>query len=123
RPTDFKTEDHPERRMLVFKREDDKADPNEGLNGFVGIQVKANAERNEVIIVDTIEGSPAATSGLKKDDVGLKTGDGPATDLRPTVELCRQLKPGTEVTVRIRRGDREQEVKLKVGVMPFFYLD
>jgi len=46
-----------------------------------------------------------------------------ATDLQTTVRTIRQVKPGTELTLRIRRGEKEQDVKVKVGVLPFFLLD
>jgi uncharacterized protein (TIGR03067 family) len=124
RPSDFETEGKEDRRLLFFKRDMPiKGDPTEGLNGFLGIQIKNSEDGKEVVIVDAFEGSPAKKAGLKADDVVLMVGEGKATDLRTTVDLVRQLKAGSTAVIRIRRGDKEQDIKVKVGVMPFLFLD
>jgi hypothetical protein len=46
-----------------------------------------------------------------------------ATDLRTVVDTVRQTKPGSALTFRIRRGGAERDVAVKVGIVPFFYLD
>jgi uncharacterized protein (TIGR03067 family) len=120
RPTGFATEDKPDLRLFVLKREKAaKASPTDGLPGFVGIAIKFDEERKEVVIMDTIDDSPAKKAGLKKDDVVLKVGDQDATDLQGTVAAVRRAKPGSELTFRIKRDGKEQDIKVKVGVMPF----
>jgi len=123
RPTGFETKDKPNVRVLVFKKIKDEKDPTAGLPGFVGIMIRFDDTKNEVVITDPIEGSPAKKAGIQKDDVLLKINTDDATDLQTTVRTIRQVKPGTELTLRIRRGEKEQDVKVKVGVLPFFLLD
>ena len=123
RPTDFTSKGKPNVRVLVFKRVKDEKDPTAGLPGFVGIMIRFDEARGEVVIQDPLEGSPAQKAGLKKDDVLLKINADAATDLQTTVRTIRQAKPGTELTLRIRRGEKEQDVKVKAGVLPFFLLD
>jgi hypothetical protein len=46
-----------------------------------------------------------------------------AGGLQETIELVRQLKPGSEAVMRIRRAGKEQDITVKVGVAPFVFLD
>lgn len=41
---------------------------------------------------------------------------------RTTTDAVRQAKPGTKLLFHIRRGGREQNVTVKVGVLPFSLL-
>ena len=54
-----------------------------------------------------IDNSPAKQAGLRKDDVLIALGGQPVTDLKAVVMLCRQTRPGSELTFRIKRGDKE----------------
>jgi uncharacterized protein (TIGR03067 family) len=124
RPNSFSTEGKSEWRVLVFKRDKErKQDDLEGLGGFVGMQLRIPKESKAILIADVLEDSPAKKAGLMKDDVLLKIGDQEITTLRETVNLCRLAKPGSELTLRIKRGDKEKDVTVKVGVAPFFLLD
>ena len=87
------------------------------------MQLRANDKTKEVQIVETIKDSPARKAGFKKDDVLLKIGDAAAGNLKETVDLVRQLKPGSDVTLRVRRAGKEQDITVKVGVAPFLFLD
>jgi uncharacterized protein (TIGR03067 family) len=121
RPTDFATEGKTGRKLLTFKRDKDrKADDIEGLAGFVGLQLRKDETR--IVIGAALDDSPAKKAGLMKDDVLLKVGDQEATTLQGTVKVIQQIKPGTELTLRIKRGEKEQDVTVKVGVIPFFPL-
>jgi uncharacterized protein (TIGR03067 family) len=123
RPAGFHTKDNPAWRLMVFKRlKDPNAADIEHLSGFAGIAIGFNKEK-ELIIANVIEGSPAKKAGLLKDDVILQVGGRDATDLRTTVSMVGENRPGSEVTFRIKRGGKEQDIKVKVGVLPFFYLD
>jgi uncharacterized protein (TIGR03067 family) len=124
RPQDFATKDKPGLRLLVFTR--DKAGAGqriEDLNGFVGIQIAAGANANDVVIGAVIDGSPAKKAGVKKDDLLLKVGAAEATGVQQVVAMVRRLTPGSDVTLRVKRGGKEQDIPVKVGVMPFFLLD
>jgi uncharacterized protein (TIGR03067 family) len=124
RPTGFATEGKPELRLLVFARDKDgKSAGAENLTGFVGIALRADEERKELVLQDVLDGSPAKKAGLMKDDVLVKIGDLEATDLQAVVRQCRQAKPGSELTVRVKRDGKERDVVVKVGVFPFTLLD
>ena len=124
RPLGFATRDRPNLRLLVFKRQKQgEGDRIEDLPGFVGMQIRYSKDRKEVVVADTIEGSPAKRAGLKKEDVLVTVGDLRPTDLRSVVERTQQARPGSKLTLRVRRGGKEQDVTVTVGVMPFFLLD
>jgi len=120
RPDSFSTKDHLARRLLTLRKAKDGE--KEGGRGYVGLALAFNDEREEIIINDVLEGGPAKKAGLRKDDVLLELGGAAATDLRGVVDTVRKVTPGSELTVRYRRGDKEAEVKVKVGVLPFAIL-
>ncbi len=120
RPTGFDTKGHPDWRLLVFKRDRQRReDSTDGLPGFVGMAIKAVPDRTEVLVTDVIDGSPAQKAGLKKDDVVIAIDGQEPPDVGGAVKLVRQVKPGTLVTLRIRRGGKLQDLKIKAGVLPF----
>ena len=122
RPLKFDNEGIEKYRTLLFVR--DKAGTEfEGAAGFVGVQLKLDDKTKEIQIVDTIKDSPAQKAGFKKDDIILKVGNDETGDLQATVDLVRQIKPGTSAVFRIRRADKEQDITVKVGVAPFLFLD
>jgi uncharacterized protein (TIGR03067 family) len=121
RPTDFTTKEKPDRRLLTFERLKDTDDVTPG--GYVGMMLRAAADRKEIIISDALEGSPAKKAGVQKDDVLLRIGTASATELQEVVRLCRQAKPQSELTLRVKRGDKELDITVKVGIVPFFLLD
>jgi uncharacterized protein (TIGR03067 family) len=124
RPLDFSTEDKPGRRLLVFTRvKPGDGDANDGLTGFVGVAIQARQDPQQIVIMEVVDGGPAQKAGLKKDDVLLTVGGAAASDLWTVVEAIRQAKPGSELTVRVKRGDREKDIKIKVGFLPFTLLD
>jgi uncharacterized protein (TIGR03067 family) len=124
RPGVFSTQGKAEWRLLVFKRDKErKGDDIAGLGGFVGLTIQASEEGKSLLIIGVLKDSPAMKAGLKKDDALVKVGEMEATDLRSVVTRIRQAKPGSELTVRIKRGDKEQAVTIRVGIVPFFLLD
>jgi uncharacterized protein (TIGR03067 family) len=124
RPGEFSTKGKTGHRLLIFNRDKDrKADSTEGLAGYIGVQIKVDDDSKQVVVSDTVPGGPAAKAGLKKDDVVLKIGDQYATDLKSVVNMIRKVKPGSELTLRIRRDGKEKDITLKATVVPFFPLD
>jgi uncharacterized protein (TIGR03067 family) len=124
RPADFTTKGKSATRLLVFKRDKDrKADSLEGLAGFVGVQIKVDDDSKQVVVVTPIPNSPAEKAGLLKDDIILKIGDQDATDLKGTVNLIRKVKPGGELTLRVKRDGKEKDFTVKATVIPFYLLD
>ena len=123
RPLGFDTKGKPDWRLMVFKRlKEPNAGAIEHLSGFAGIAIGVNKEK-EPIIVNVLKDTPAQKAGLKKDDIILQVGGRDATDLRSTVRMVGEFRPGSEVTFHIKRDGKEQDIKVKVAVLPFFYLD
>jgi uncharacterized protein (TIGR03067 family) len=122
RPLKFGQKDIDKERTLIFER-DKPGTELEGAAGFVGVQLRFDDKTKEIQVVDTIKDSPAQKAGFKKDDIVLKVGGDATEDLQQTINLVRQLKPGSEATVRVRRAGKEQDITVKVGVAPFLILD
>jgi uncharacterized protein (TIGR03067 family) len=122
RPLKFSNEGIDKFRTMLFVR-DKPGTELDGAAGFVGVQLRADDKTKEIQIVDTIKDSPAQKAGLKKDDVVLKVGADATEGLQQTVELVRQLRPGSEVVLRVRRAGKEQDITVKVGVAPFVHLE
>jgi uncharacterized protein (TIGR03067 family) len=122
RPLKFDNEDIEKFRTLLFVR-DKPGSELEGAAGFVGIQLRMDDATKQIQVVDTIKDSPAQKAGLKKDDVLLKVSSNAAADLQQTVNVMRQLKPGSDAVLRIRRAGTEQDITVKVSVAPFLFFD
>jgi uncharacterized protein (TIGR03067 family) len=121
RPDALKTEGHADRRLLVFEREKSPpADPLDGLTGYVGVQLRG--ADGAVTIDAPLKDSPADKAGAKKGDVVLAIGGAAATDLPAAVKTVRAAKPGSKLAVRVKRGDKEVELSVAVGVLPFHWV-
>ncbi|HEY8505539.1 MAG TPA: TIGR03067 domain-containing protein, partial [Gemmataceae bacterium] len=83
RPGVFSAEGQPGWRLLTFRREERGA---EGASGFVGVVLRFDAHRREVLIDDALDGSPAKKAGLRKGDVLLDVGGAAVTDLLAAVD-------------------------------------
>jgi carboxyl-terminal processing protease len=85
-----------------------------GRFGGIGAQLQVN-EAGEFVIVRVYEGNPAAEGGLQADDVIIGVDgtpvEGDATDLDGLIALIRG-EVGTEVTLSVRRGTDELDVRL-----------
>jgi uncharacterized protein (TIGR03067 family) len=124
RPLDFVTEGHPERRLLIFQRQEEAAgDGSANSPGYVGIEFGVKAKEKTVFIAEVLPKSPAQKAGLKKDDIVAKIGATAPSTVREAFDQVRQARPGTDLTVRVRRGDKEQDISVRVRVVPFILLD
>jgi uncharacterized protein (TIGR03067 family) len=123
RPDKFSTKDKANWKMVVCERATTKeALESKGTSGFIGLQLRFDQDKKQVVITDTIEHSAARQAGLKKDDVIVKAGNVVATDLLSFVQGVRQMPPGSEIIMKIKRDDREQDIKVKVGILPFRFI-
>jgi len=109
--------------MMVFKRlKDGERADYKGTTGFVGMMLSFDREKKEVIINDVFDKSPGKKAGLEKNDILLKAGDAEATDLMMIVQVIRQARPGTDLTLKVKREGKEKEIKVAVGVFPFRFV-
>ncbi len=123
RPQEFVTEGKANLRLLTFKRDTEASnDPLQGVAGFVGIMIGLSEEK-KVVVVGTIAESPAEKAGLTKDDIVISVDGTSISDLQTLVSLIRKYKPSQEIAFKINRAGIEKELRLKVGKMPFIYLD
>jgi uncharacterized protein (TIGR03067 family) len=122
RPGKFSTKDQSDWLLLVFElQKDAKADPNDGVSGFVGLQL-GKGEDDEVVVISPLKDSPADKAGFKKDDVILKVDGAKVADLKGTINAVRKAKPGEKLELQIRRDKKEMTITVKVGVLPFQYV-
>lgn len=88
----------------------------------VGIQITKDEETNELTVVSPIEDTPAYEAGILAKDVIIKI-DGKTTkgmEVEDAVKLIRG-KPGTEVTLTIRRTGKELDypiVRARIELHP-----
>lgn len=88
-----------------------------GMSGeFEGIGAEVGKKNNQIIIIAPIEGSPAAKSGIKANDVILKV-DEKSTDGMNVGEVVNLIrgKAGTKVTLTIERTGLT--APLKIGII------
>jgi len=121
RPEQFSTKDKPAYRILTFERvkltEAEAA--SDGL-GYVGIALR---KREDTLLVGMVlPDSPANKAGLAQDDQVLQIAGADVGDLLSTVKAFQKARPGSELVVRIKREDKEKDVKIKVGTRPFRFL-
>jgi hypothetical protein len=116
RPDSYSLDGHPSWALLTFEKV--KADEIGPGTGFVGMALRFDKETNEVVVAEVLDDSPAKKAGLMKDDVLLAVGGTGVTDIRQAVAAVRRAKPREELSLRIRRAGKEQDEKVKVGILP-----
>lgn len=122
RPGAFATKDQRDWRLLVFEREKAApANPTEGLTAYAGVRLRGDADTKTVLVDAPIKGSPAEKAGLKADDVILTVGGKAVASADAAVQAVREAKPGEKVAFRVRRGDKEMDITVTVGVFPFYW--
>jgi uncharacterized protein (TIGR03067 family) len=124
RPLDFGTEGQSERRLLIFQRQDpDTGDGAANSPGYIGVQYGIKPKEKTLFIAEVSPNSPAQKAGLKKDDVPLKINGTAISGIREALDPIRQARPGTEMSIRVRRDKQELDFIVRVCVVPFFLLD
>lgn len=82
--------------------------------GTLGIHARQTSE-GQVVITMVIPGTAAEKSGLKAGDLVLKFGSKDIVSLKDLQDALNPMHAGDSVSVRIRRGDEEKEIKVKLG--------
>lgn len=117
RPGTFTLDGHPGWRRLTFER----VKPEEAGPGpaFVGLMLMFDEPNKQVVVQAAIDGSPAKAAGLKKNDVLVSVSGSAVESLRGAVDSVRAAKPGGELVLKVRRGGRDLDVKVKATFIPF----
>jgi serine protease Do len=84
--------------------------------GFLGITL--DPSEKEAKISQLVPGSGAVKAGLKVNDTILSIAGKTIPDPEEVLKVLGSFKPGQEVEVRVKRGDKEIEVKAKLGKRP-----
>jgi serine protease Do len=71
-----------------------------------------------VVIVEVIEGAPAATAGLRTGDIVVAIGDRPVTETRLLQRLIAAAPPGAESRLTVLRDAGRQRVVVRLAPMP-----
>ncbi len=78
-----------------------------------------------LIVTGVEEGSPVESAGLRREDVIIKVNDIPLSDtnfpernIHAVQNLVGNLKPGTEISIRVLRAGKTVEIKATAGVRP-----
>lgn len=120
RPSAFATAGRPDLRTLTFRKVPAVVgDPREGLRGFVGLILRFDEIKKGLFVEGALEGSPAGSAGLVKDDLILAIDGTSPADLRTAVETFRRARPGSEIGLRVSRDGVESVRRVRVGVLPF----
>jgi uncharacterized protein (TIGR03067 family) len=120
RPLEFTTKDKPGLRTLVFQREEPRDGVEfEGVTGYIGASLRVEKGKG-LIVSGTEEGGHAAKAGLRTGDLVVKIGDAEVQeDLRAAIGAIQRTKPGNNLTLTVKRDDKEQRMQVRVGVLPF----
>jgi serine protease Do len=90
-----------------------------GTGAYHGIIFVPNIlERTPPYIDATEPNSPAAKAGLKPNDLVSFVDGEPIGNIRAFQEAIKKLRAGTVIKVEIRRGDKLQNVELKLEDFP-----
>jgi len=120
RPLEFATKDKAGLRILVLEREEPREGLEfEGVTGYIGTGLRIEKGKG-IAVSGTEDGSNAARAGLRPGDLIVKIGTTEVQeDLRAAIGAIQRSKPGSDLTLTVKRDDKEHNIKVKVGVLPF----
>ncbi len=108
---------------LVEKKEMYKPTPkkekNEGGGGYTGIVLVPNVvERTPPYVDGIMTNSPASKAGLKLDDLIVYVDGLPVASISAYQEIMDRYRPGSDVKLEVRRGEKLHTVTLKLAEPP-----
>ncbi len=80
---------------------------------FIGVAADPNSKVAKIESV--VEGSPAEKAGIQPGDVIIKFAGKHISDFASLAKTVGSKKPGNEVEVVVKRGDKELKLKMKIG--------
>jgi serine protease Do len=81
--------------------------------GFLGVQLQA--QQSGVTVMEVLSDSPAEKAGVKTGDVVLRFNGKPIEGIQDLVLKVAAKKPGTRVTIEVRRGAANKKVHVTLG--------
>ncbi|MEX3959896.1 serine protease DegQ [Trinickia symbiotica] len=75
-------------------------------------------EQKGTIVAGVLQGGPADKAGIKPGDVLLNVNGQDITDTTRLLNVIAQIKPGTDAKIRLKRKNKEMEVKVTIGKRP-----
>ena len=98
-------------QYYTAKEMKDMLDETRGQFVGVGIYLTKDSANNEIVIYDTIKGSPAADSGIKSGDILIAVDNVPCNgdDFDKITDKIKGTQ-GTEVSLKIKRDKKEELV-------------
>jgi len=85
-------------------------------SGFLGIRLRE--EEDGPVIDDVTKGSAAEKAGLKKGDMVLSVAGKRMASAERLIAAIQRYKAGEVVSMKVRRGEEEKELKAKLGSRP-----
>ena len=92
--------------------------PTARTDGFLGVKLMAHEDSGKPVVQEVVKGSPAEKAKLQVDDEIQKLDGQAILSVQDLIEKVQKTKPGTEVTLTVKRGKDTKEVKVKVGEKP-----
>jgi serine protease Do len=83
--------------------------------GFLGITLEDVEDMEGVRVLSIYPMGAAARSNLRRRDLIIELGDKPVTNREVLLRLLDDYRPGDTVTLKVRRGEDEVTVKVKLG--------
>jgi len=87
-------------------------------SGYLGVYLTDSLNLNGAKISDVQDKGPAATGGVKKDDIVVAVNGATIHDADGLMELMQQHRPGEIVALKIHRGDADIDLKVELGKRP-----
>ena len=84
-------------------------------DGYIGVQVKAGPDGKGILVIQPLEDAPAAKAGVKADDLILKVDGKEVNDLQGFIQMIRDTKVDTRISLLIQRDGKEIKGLLHAG--------
>ena len=85
------------------------------LKGFLGVQLKEDAEGGGVSNTEVVEGQAAAQAGLQAGDFLLQIDGEDIVDIEGLKAKLQEKTEGQSIALTYKRDEEEQELELKLG--------
>ncbi|MEN3941448.1 PDZ domain-containing protein [Prosthecobacter sp. SYSU 5D2] len=88
-----------------------------GFGAAIGIRMedKVPGEAGGVRIIGVAEDSPAASAGLKTNDIMLELAGETVSEFRRVNEIISKRQPGEEIVVKFKRGNKEDQLHVRLA--------